>query len=105
VTERVLSERLNPLANPIGLGYSEMVTVFRAYDLRVVIFFDDHQPAHVHVFGEGQARINLLGSDGRPELIWTDNMTRGDVRHAMRIVVEQQTLLLARWEALHGRID
>jgi hypothetical protein len=30
---------------------------------------DDHEPAHVHVFGDGQAKINLLGNDGKPELV------------------------------------
>ena len=35
-----------------------MVTVLRAGGLRVVIFVDDHEPAHVHVFGDGQAKIN-----------------------------------------------
>jgi hypothetical protein len=29
-------------------------------------------------------------------------MTRAEVRRAMRIVLEQQTLLLARWEEIHG---
>ena len=82
-----------------------MVTVFRAHGLRVVIFVDDHQPAHVHVFGDGQAKINLLGADGGPELVWAEGMTRGEVRRAMRIVIEQQSLLLARWEELHGRTD
>jgi len=28
-----------------------MVTVFRGNGLRVVIFINDHPPAHVHVFG------------------------------------------------------
>ena len=37
-----------------------MVTVFRAHGLRVVIFVNDHKPAHVHVFGDGEAKINLL---------------------------------------------
>ncbi len=79
-----------------------MVTVLRADGLRVVIFVDDHQPAHVHVFGDGHARINLLGADGTPELVWADGMTRGEIRRAMRIVIEQQALLLARWEKIHG---
>lgn len=82
-----------------------MVTVLRAHGLRVVIFVDDHQPAHVHVFGDGQAKVNLLGVDGAPELVWADGMTRSEVRRAMRIVIEQQALLLARWEDIHGRID
>jgi len=82
-----------------------MVTVLRAHGLHVVIFVDDHQPAHVHVFGDGEAKINLRGTDGVPELIWADNMTRGEIRRAMRIVVEQQVFLLARWEDIHGRPD
>lgn len=82
-----------------------MVTVFRAHGLRVMIFVDDHQPAHVHVFGDGQAKINLLGADGAPELIWADRMTSSEVRRAMRVVVEQQALLLSRWEDIHGRFD
>lgn len=82
-----------------------MVTVLRAEGLRVVIFVDDHRPAHVHVFGDGQAKINLAGSGGTPELVWADRMTRGEVRRAMRIVAEAQAVLLSRWENIHGRID
>ncbi len=65
-----------------------MVTVYRAQGLRVVIFVDDHEPAHVHVFGDGEAKINLLGTTGSPELIWANGMTRADLRRAMRIVNE-----------------
>jgi hypothetical protein len=79
-----------------------MVTVFRAQGLRVIIFVDDYQPAHVHVFGDGHAKINLLGADGAPELVWVEGMTRVEVRRAMRIVLEQQAVLLARWEEIHG---
>ena len=82
-----------------------MVSMFRAHGLRVIIFVDDHQPAHVHVFGDGQAKINLLSADGVPELVWADGMTRSEVRRALRIVTEQQALLLARWEDIHGRVD
>jgi hypothetical protein len=82
-----------------------MVTVLRAEGLRVVIFVNDHRPAHVHVFGDGEAKIDLRGPSGGPELIWADNMTGGDVRRAMRIVTERQAFLLARWEDIHGRVD
>jgi hypothetical protein len=81
-----------------------MVTVLRAEGLRVVIFVDDHHPAHVHVFGDGQAKINLVGSGGRPELVWAEGMKCGEVRRAMRVIAEAQTTLLARWESIHGRI-
>ena len=84
-----------------------MVTVLRADGLRLVIFANGHLPAPVHVFGDGEAKINLLGADGTPVLmlIWADGMSRGDIRRAMRLVVEQQTFLLARWEEIHGRVD
>lgn len=79
-----------------------MVTVLRAEGLRVVIFLNDHHPAHVHVFGDGEAKINLLGSDGACALVWADGMRSGEVRRAMRIVTERQAALLTRWEAIHG---
>lgn len=82
-----------------------MVTVLRAEGLRLMIFVNDHLPAHVHVFGDGEAKIDLLGADGTPALIWVDGMSRGEVRRAMRLVVEQQKFLLARWEEIHGRVD
>lgn len=79
-----------------------MVTVFRAHGLRGVIFTNDHKPAHVHGFGDGEARINLLGICGDPELIWARGMTRAEARRAIRIVGEQQARLLARWRDIHG---
>ena len=82
-----------------------MVTVLRAHGLRVVIFTNDHDPAHVHVFGDGEAKINLLGADGAPELVWAEGMSRGEVRRAVRLVADERTTLLARWEEIHGRAD
>ena len=79
-----------------------MVTIYRAHGLRVVIFTDDHEPAHVHVFGDGHAKINLMGSGGEPELVWVDGMTGGEVRRAMQIVTEEQAAFLARWRGIHG---
>jgi hypothetical protein len=82
-----------------------MVTVARGLGLRVVIFVDDHLPAHVHVFGDGEAKINLAGADGEAELVWAVGMKAGDVRRAMRLVAGQRSALLARWEEIHGNTD
>lgn len=79
-----------------------MVTVHRAHGLRFVIFVDDHEPAHVHVFGDGEAKINLTGAGDAPELLSAVGMTRADLRRAMRIVKEQRALLLERWSEIHG---
>ena len=82
-----------------------MVTVLRAQGLRVIIFTNDHLPAHVHVIGDGEAKIDLHGSGGAPRLVWADGMTRAEIRRALRLVAENRALLLARWESIHGRPD
>lgn len=79
-----------------------MVTVHREAGLRFVIFTDDHEPAHVHVVGDGVAKINLVGPDGSPELVSNDGLKTGDLRKAMRIVTEQQARMLERWKDHHG---
>lgn len=52
-----------------------MVTVLRGDGLRLVIYLNDHLPAHVHVFGDGEVKINLLGLNNKPELVWADSTT------------------------------
>ena len=79
-----------------------MVTVYRAHGLRIIIFVDDHMPAHVHAFGDGHLKINLIGADGLPEIVTIEGMKHGDVRRAMQIVIEQQQYLLSRWREIHG---
>ena len=79
-----------------------MVTIYRAHGLRFVIFTDDHEPAHVHVTGDGEAKINLIGPAGNPELVWTDGMKHGDVRRAMAFVEEHLEQFLARWSEIDG---
>jgi hypothetical protein len=82
-----------------------MVTIFRAEGLRFVIFVDDHAPAHVHVFGDGEAKINLTGPRETPELVWADGMKRTDIRRAMRHVTTNKAWFLKRWIEIHGRVD
>ncbi len=79
-----------------------MVTFLRAEGLRVVIFLNDHKPAHGHVFGDGEAKIGLAGVDGFPNVVWADGMSRGELRRAIRIVQENFLLLAKRWEEIHG---
>jgi hypothetical protein len=79
-----------------------MVTIYRADGLRIVIFLDDHEPAHVHVFGDGEAKIDLLGAHGAPELIWAVGMKRNELRRATTIVSEHRDAFLARWREIHG---
>lgn len=79
-----------------------MVTIHRAYGLRIIVFTDDHEPAHVHVFGDGQAKVNLIGTDGAPVLVWAEGMKANDLRRAMQIVRDEQAQFLARCREIHG---
>ena len=79
-----------------------MVTIFRTQGLSIVIFLDDHEPAHVHVFGDGHVKINLVGPNGAPELVFARDMKRSDVRRAMQIITEHQASFLAKWRDIHG---
>ena len=73
-----------------------MVTIYRAHGLRVIIFTDDHEPAHVHVFGDGHAKINLTGPGGQPYLIHAEGMKANDIHRAMQLTRDQQKLFLAK---------
>jgi len=79
-----------------------MVTIHRAGGLRIVIFLNDHEPAHVHVFGDGHAKINLTGPGDAPELVWAEGMNRAEIRRAMRVVAQHRAAFLERWRQIHG---
>ena len=79
-----------------------MVTIYRAFGLRVVIYVDDHEPAHVHVFGDGEVKINLAGPADEPELVWAIGTKRNEVRRAMALVREHRRDFAARWRQIHG---
>lgn len=79
-----------------------MIVVLRTSGLRVVIFRDDHEPAHVHVRGDGQAKITLVGADGQPELVWSRGMNTAEKRRALTTVRDAQLELLTQWRKIHG---
>ena len=79
-----------------------MVVVHRAHGYRFVIYTNDHEPAHVHITGPGQAKINLLGPNGAPELVSSVGIKRSDVRRLFAEVVERRDEFLRAWERIHG---
>ncbi len=79
-----------------------MVTVLRESGLRFVIHLDDHVPEHVHVLGDGSAKIAIAGEAGDPELIRNHGLKAGDLIKAMQIVAEHRDSLKERWNELHG---
>ena len=82
-----------------------MVVVHRAHGFRFVIYTLDPEPAHVHITGAGQAKINLLGPDGDPELVWSVGIKRSDMRRLFAEIGERRDALLKEWERIHGQLD
>ena len=79
-----------------------MVTIHREHELRFVIYTMDHDPAHVHVFGDGEMKVNIRGADGLPEIVWSIGMKASARRRAMDVIRERQAGFLAHWDAIHG---
>jgi Domain of unknown function (DUF4160) len=79
-----------------------MVVVHRAHGFRFVIYTSDHQPAHVHVVGAGAAKIDLLGPNQRPRVVWSVGMSHADVRRALAEVADRRLELLTAWKRIHG---
>lgn len=82
-----------------------MVVGHRAHGFRFVIYTADHEPAHVHITGAGQAKINLLGPDGDAEIVSSVGIKRSDLRRLVAEVVERRNHFLQEWERIHGQPD
>jgi len=81
-----------------------MPTVLRLHGLRFVIWPNDHEPPHVHVFsGDGSAKI-AISADGEC-LLRVDGLSRRQVARALAEVLAHQTHLLNEWERIHGSAD
>ena len=81
-----------------------MVTIHREYGLRFAILTDDHEPAHIHVYGDGEAKILIVGAEGPPELVYSIGLKTNDRRRAMDVVLERQAAFLAKWYEIHGGV-
>lgn len=79
-----------------------MVVIHRAHGLRFVIYTMDHEPAHIHVFGDGEMKVDIAGAGGLPTIVWTIAMKAPERRRAMDTIRERQAEFLARWHEIHG---
>lgn len=82
-----------------------MVTILREGGWSIIIYKDDHPPAHVHVIGHGGSmKIDLAAPGDEPALLKSVGVTTRDIRRALAIVARHQDILLARWNEFHGSI-
>jgi hypothetical protein len=70
----------------------------------VVIYPNDHRPAHAHVKGpDGEAVFVLHCPDGPPELREVFGFKRSDLGRIKDALTGALATLCAEWRAIHGR--
>lgn len=80
-----------------------MPTVMRIDGLRVVIWPNDHRPAHAHVMGpQGEAVFNLRCPDGPPELRESFGFRLGELNDIESALTVELSRLCAAWSGIHG---
>ena len=81
-----------------------MPTVLRIDSLRVVIYPNDHRPAHVHVIGTGkEAVFDLHCPDGAPELRENFGFLLREVGRIKSALAANLAALCEEWRMIHGR--
>jgi hypothetical protein len=81
-----------------------MPTIFRFDGLRVVIYPNDHRPAHVHVIGAtGEAVFVLNCPDGPPKLREDFGFTRTELGRIETELAGAVAALCAKWRSIHDR--
>jgi Domain of unknown function (DUF4160) len=79
-----------------------MPTIFRLDGYRVMIYPNDHSPAHVHVIGKtAEAVFELHCAEGPVTLRESYNLKKRELRRLMSELNRQLTLLCDEWEKIH----
>ncbi|MGO9865852.1 MAG: DUF4160 domain-containing protein [Terriglobales bacterium] len=80
-----------------------MPTVLRFEGLRVVVYPNDHRPAHAHVVGRGcEAVFNLNCRAGLVELRENYGFSRPELTRIQSALTERSGELCQAWEEVHG---
>lgn len=79
-----------------------MPTVLRIGVLRVVVYPNDHRPAHVHVIGRGaEAVFNLNCPIGPPVLRENFGFSISEANRIKRALAAELERLCAEWGMIH----
>ena len=80
-----------------------MPTVLRFAGVRVMIYFNDHRPAHVHVLGPDRESVfNLNCPAGPMEIRENYGFSRRDIAQIQSFLAEHVQELCRKWKEFHG---
>jgi hypothetical protein len=76
-----------------------MPTILYINGFRFIIWPDDHEPPHIHVFkGDGEAKVSI----DKPRLVLVIGLSKQEARFILNTVIDHQKTLLKEWEKIHG---
>jgi hypothetical protein len=79
------------------------VPTVRFDGLRVVVYPNDHRPAHVHVIGGGQESVFNLNCTGGPvELRENYGFAQRSLSRILLVLTQNRIDLCKAWENIHG---
>ena len=80
-----------------------MPTVLHLRRLRVVIYPNDHRPAHVHVVGTKEEAVFFLNCpEGPPDLRESHGFKQSDLGRLAETLMSALRVLCSQWSAIHG---
>lgn len=80
-----------------------MPTILRFAGLRVVIYSNDHRPAHVHVIGDGCEAVFEMNCEGGAIFLRENygfKLIR--LRRIKKFLQEHRSDICSRWKRIHG---
>lgn len=80
-----------------------MPTLFRVGTYRIVIFLNDHSPAHVHVIGAGGfAKVQLGEKPTDVALVETMGIPKASLRRIVGEIMARHSACQDGWRMHHG---
>lgn len=80
-----------------------MAALFAVGAYHVVVFPNDHTPAHVHALGPGgYAKVELGRNPNEVALIETDGISSANLRRIVARIIDQHGVCLDGWRRFHG---
>jgi hypothetical protein len=90
-------------SNPNSLGFATMPTAMHILGARVVIYPNDHRPAHVHVLKDRcEAVFKLNCPIGPPELRENFGFSKKALVQISNVLANKITVLCVKWSDIHG---
>lgn len=90
------------IPNRLGLWHDRMPTILRIGRLRVMVYPNDHRPAHVHAIGAGQEAIFVLGCPHGPvALRGSFGFTTSELNRISAKLDGERKALCAAWRRIH----